>query len=127
MMVVIAVWALAFTGFTLLAADMKHKKELGSATFSGQQLLVCRVLGWLLLILSAVPCLLRWSYLATALSAWIGLVGFSAITLGLLFTYAPRAVAYLKFAVGLVGVISALLLPTKSEEETALETVAKGD
>jgi len=117
MMVVIAVWALAFAGFTLLAADMKHKKELGSAAFSRQQLLVCRVLGWLLLMLSAVPCLLCWSYLATALSAWISLLGFSAITLGLLFTYAPRAVGYLKFVVGLVGVINALLLPASSEEE----------
>jgi len=127
MMVVIAVWALAFAGFTLLAADMKHKKELGSVAFSAQQLLVCRVLGGLLLLLSTLPCLLRWSYLATALSAWISLLGFSAITLGLLFTYAPRAVAYLKFGVGLVGILSALLLRAKSETSTSTVTTVETD
>jgi len=107
MMVVIAVWALAFAGFTLLAADMKHKKELGSAAFSARQLLCCRVLGTLLLLLSIL---------------WIGLIGFAAITLGLLFTYAPRAIAYLKFAVGVVGIASALLLPAKAEQGKVLET-----
>ncbi|KXU35354.1 hypothetical protein AXE65_06350 [Ventosimonas gracilis] len=115
MMVVIAVWALAFAGFTLLAADMKHKKELGSAAFSARQLLCCQVLGTGLLLLSILPCLFRWSFLATALSAWISLIGFAAITLGLLFTYAPRAIAYLKFAVGVVGIASALLLPAKAD------------
>jgi len=111
MMVIAAVWALAFAGFTLLAADMKHKKELGSAAFDARQLLGCRVLGVLLLLLSFVPCLMRWSYPSTAIAAWISLLGFSAVTLGVVFTYVPRAVAYLKFGVGVVGVLSALLLP----------------
>jgi len=122
MMTVIAVWLLAFAGFTLLAADMKHKKELGSAAFSTRQLLCCRVLGIALLLLSTLPCLFRWSFLATALSAWISLIGFAAITLGLLFTYAPRAVSYLKFGVGVVGIVSALLLPAKAEQDAVLET-----
>jgi len=125
MMVIMAVWLLAVAGFTLLAADMKHKKELGSAAFDARQLLCCRVLGvlgTLLLLSSFAPCLLRWSYLSTAIAIWISLIGFSAITLGLLLTYAPSVISYLKRGVELVGIAAALLLPAKVEVSTSVDS-----
>jgi len=118
MLVVIAVWLLSLAGFTLLAADMKHKKELGSAAFTPRQLLACRVLGMLLLLLSFFACFMRWTHGATAFAVWLGLIGFSALSLGLALTYAPRLIACLARWVSWAGFVAALLLPPEKTAQS---------
>ncbi|MBN9324326.1 MAG: DUF3325 family protein, partial [Delftia acidovorans] len=62
-----------------------------------------RLAGYALLALSLAPCLLRWNA-SVALAAWLGLLTFAALALGLLLTYAPkfaRRVAIVAAAAGL--------------------------
>jgi len=95
-MTVVLVWLLLFMGFVAIAAAMeRHQDELGTQGLSAAQLRGWRAGGWLLLALALVLCLQRWST-SIALAAWTGLLPLAGLTLGLLFTYAPKVIRALK-------------------------------
>jgi len=99
MMMTIASFMLMFIGFVALATTMaKHQDQLGSKKFTARQVQCWQFAGWGLLALSLWPCLLRWNT-SIALAAWLGLLTFAALALGLMFTYTPKIIQCLKTAI----------------------------
>lgn len=93
----------AFAGFAALAACMdRHRDPFGTQTLTSGQIRLFRAAGFVLLGSSLQICLAHGST-SVALSAWVGLLAFAALALGLLLTYAPhtaRPVAYGAAALG---------------------------
>src|SRR5256885_8125625 len=67
----------------------RHQDQLGTEGLAPARLKAWRLAGYALLALSLAPCLLRWNA-SVALAAWLGLLTFAALALGLLLTYAPK-------------------------------------
>jgi len=104
-MTVIASFLMMFVAFVALASTMaKHQDQLGSKQFSAQQIQLWQIAGWGLLGLSLWPCLLRWNT-SIALAAWFGLLTLAALALGLMFTYTPRLIQYLKAAITAINAV----------------------
>lgn len=103
-MIILAAFFLAFAGFSVIAASMdRHQDQLGTEGLAPARLNAWRLAGYALLALSLAPCLLRWNA-SVAVAAWLGLLTFAALALGLLLTYAPqlaRRVAIVAAAAGL--------------------------
>lgn len=103
-MMILAAFFLAFAGFAVVAASMdRHQDQLGTEGLTPARLKAWRLAGYALLALSLAPCLLRWNA-SVAVAAWLGLLTFAALALGLLLTYAPqfaRRVAIVAAAAGL--------------------------
>lgn len=93
----------AFAGFSAIAACMdRHRDQFGTQTLTSGQIQLCRAVGFVLLGSSLQMCIAHGNT-SIALSAWVGLLTFAALALGLLLTYAPhkaRPVAYGAAALG---------------------------
>ena len=110
-MMALAAILLAFAAFTVIAASMdRHTGQLGTEQLQPARQQACRWAGFALLAVSLAPCLLRWGP-SVAVAAWLGLLTFAAMALGLLLTYAPqwgRRVAPVAAAAGLLAWVVAL-------------------
>jgi small-conductance mechanosensitive channel len=97
---------LAFAAFTAIAASMeRHQDQLGTERWLPARLQGLRLGGYALLAVSLLPCLARWNA-SVGVAAWLGLLSFSAMGLGLLLTYAPqwgRRLAPVAAAAGLLA------------------------
>jgi len=107
MMMTIISFVLMFVAFVALAATMaKHQDQLGGKQFTARQVHCWQLAGWGLLALSLWPCLLRWNT-SIALAAWFGLLTLAALALGLMFTYTPKIIQYLKTAITAISALGA--------------------
>ncbi|WP_406626200.1 DUF3325 family protein [Acidovorax sp. SDU_ACID1] len=98
---------LAFAAFTAIAASMeRHGDDLRLAPQG--RALAWRAGGYGLLAASLLPCLVHWNA-SVAVTAWLGLLTFAALALGLLLTYAPHAARRAAPAAGAAGLLAALL------------------
>ena len=105
-MMALSTLLLAFAAFAAIAASMeRHADDL--LPKPGRPM-AWRVGGYTLLAASLLPCLARWNT-SVALAAWLGLLTFAALALGLLFTYAPQAARRLAPAAGVAGALAAVL------------------
>ncbi len=83
---------LALAAFTALSLAMdRHQEQVLGRALARPATLRWRVLGWALLVVSLLPCLALGST-SLAITVWAGTLSFAALALGLLLSYAPRAV-----------------------------------
>jgi hypothetical protein len=94
----------------LASAMSKHQKQIFNRELSLAQTYAASSLGWILLPVSLVICLLS-GKISTMLSYWIGVLTFAALLIGLMLSYYPnkiKALAYL--LIGLAAVSIGFLL-----------------
>ncbi len=83
-------FALAFAGFTLIAATMdRHQDDLAPRGLAPRPALAIRLAGFALLGLAMLPGL-RLYGTSIGLAWWCGVLTFAALALALLLTYRPR-------------------------------------
>lgn len=108
-MMILATLCLAFAGFAVIAASMdRHQDQLGTEGLAPARLKAWRLAGHALLALSLAPCLLRWNA-SVAVAAWLGLLTFAALALGLLLTYAPQLARRVAAAAAAAGLLAWLV------------------
>ncbi|WP_028604026.1 DUF3325 domain-containing protein [Ottowia thiooxydans] len=82
--------SLCLAAFTALSLAMeRHQEQVFGRTLTRSATMGWRSLGWALLLLSLIPCLALGSA-SLAITVWLGVLTFGALSLGLLLTYAPR-------------------------------------
>lgn len=103
-------FTLAFAGFAALCLSMeRHAKQVIGAVLLPPRRRLAAAAGWGLLALSLAPALQRYG-VSVGITAWLGFLGFAAVAVGLLLSYAPRQIRYLAPAALVVGVNLAWLL-----------------
>ena len=112
---------LAFAAFTAIAASMeRHADDLLPRP---RHALAWRVGGYALLAASLLPCLARWNA-SVAIAAWLGLLTFAALALGLLLTYAPLAARRLAPVAAAAGLLAAAVPNAAFAAEPATDAAA---
>lgn len=85
--------AITFTGFSLIALAMdKHRAQITDREFSPKLKPAIMIAGWVLLIVSAVPCVQQYK-ISIGLTAWFGCMSVSGSVLVLMLAYIPRKVS----------------------------------
>lgn len=111
MNVVSASLALALAAFAAIAMSMaRHQPQIAGRALAPRAGMRWRAAGFALLALSLAPCLGRWNP-SVAIAAWLGVLTFAAMALGLLFTYAPNVVRRLAPAAAALGLLAWLMGP----------------
>lgn len=83
-------WALALPAFAALSCAMeRHQDQVVGRELPPRICAALRVAGVLLLIASLALCVTAWSA-SVATVAWLGVLTFAALGVGLTLTYAPR-------------------------------------
>ncbi|VUZ26106.1 Uncharacterised protein [uncultured Comamonas sp.] len=94
---------IAFTGFAAIAATMaRHSDAFGTQAFTPRRLQGCRAVGFVLLGVSLQMCLAHGGT-SIAIAAWVGLLAFAALALGVLLTYAPHKARPLAYGAAALG------------------------
>ena len=102
----IFVWALSNVGFIALASSMsKHQKQIFGQELNANQTKLAMLMGWVLLIAALIACLLHGDSVSNMISYWIGVLSFSALTVGLTLSYFEKKVK----ALGLVSIALAVI------------------
>ncbi|MFC3902602.1 Protein of unknown function [Acinetobacter marinus] len=105
-LMVLSTLILIFLGMLCLSYSMeKHYKSVFSRPFSTPKLILFRVLGWSLLLLSMYCCINIWN-LPIGLAAWFGLLTFIVALLIYIQAYQASWTRYL--AVVLAGILICL-------------------
>lgn len=103
-------FALPYAGFAALCLAMErhHEQVFGHRRIPRRRRHVLRMVGWMLLIVSPIPCItvLGWG-IGSVL--WCGLLTAAVLPLTLLLAYAPQMAVSLAPAAMLLGVLTALL------------------
>lgn len=100
-------WAFCLPAFSALSFAMqRHQEQAFGRVLSPSATLAWRALGVALLVVSLGVCLLsNWS-VSVAIAAWIGVLSFGALCVGLMFAFAPRRLRPFAAAVFGLGVIA---------------------
>ncbi len=106
----LAALTLAYAGMTGLGLAMpRHYEQVtGQRTLPSGRRHLFRIMGWLLLILAAVPCIQAWG---TAVGAvvWFGFLTAGGLLIVLLLPYFPRPAACAAAGAGTAGVLILLI------------------
>lgn len=103
------IWSLSTLGFIGLACSMaKHQKQIAHKVLSTSETNVAKIIGWLLILLALVICILNGT-LSNMLSYWAGTLTFAALTVALTLTYLESKVKYLVMLCIAVAVVASLL------------------
>ncbi len=82
--------ALGLLGFSALSLAMeRHQEQVCGRALHRRAALAWRMAGALLLALSLGVCAAAWDW-SVAIAAWLGLLTFAALAVGLTLAYAPR-------------------------------------
>lgn len=104
---------LAFAAFAAIAASMdRHGDQFGmkAQALSPGRILWWRAGGFVLLGVSLLKCLQHWNT-SIAIAAWLGLLTFAAMALGLVLTYAPHKARQLACCTAALGALLWLVPP----------------
>jgi hypothetical protein len=102
---IIASFALCYAGLSglCLAMDRHHQQVLqrrGSAVWTRS----LRAIGWVLLALSGLCCVVGWG-VSVGVVAWSGILSAAALAIVVLLSYAPRAVARGAVSAAAIGLV----------------------
>ena len=87
MMFFLMIWALTSLGFFALATSMsKHQKQIFDRELDPAKTQLATILGWILLIISLILCLLTGA-VSNMISYWLGSLTFAALVVGLSLSY----------------------------------------
>ena len=105
------IWSISGLAFLALASAMsKHQKQMFNRELSPAQSRAASALGWLLLLISLVICLLT-GQISNMLSYWVGVLTFAALLIGLMLCYYPDKIKTLSYLlIGLVTCSTGFLL-----------------
>lgn len=81
----------------------RHQEQIAGRMLAAQPTTLWRGGGWLLLALALVPAISAWGT-SVGIAAWLGLLTFASLLLGLQLTYVPQSVR-------ITACIAFLLLP----------------
>lgn len=100
------VLALSYAAMAAVSLSMgRHQQQVLGKPVAG---LALRLGGWALLAVALVPAIAAWG-VSVGLLAWLGLLTFAALGIGLQMSYAPRPVRWTGPAVALLGAVAWLL------------------
>lgn len=103
----ILVWALCNLGFIALACSMsKHQKQIFKRELDPQKTRLATVIGWILLVLGLISCLIYQDSISNMISYWLGVLSFSALAVGLSLSYFENHVKTLALASVVLTLIS---------------------
>lgn len=107
----ILVWALCNLGFIALACSMsKHQKQIFKRELDAQKTRLASVIGWILLTLGLISCLIYQDSVSNMISYWFGVLSFSALAVGLSLSYFENHIKTLALASVVFTVISFALI-----------------
>lgn len=107
----ILVWALCNLGFIALACSMsKHQKQIFKRELDAQKARLASVIGWILLTLGLISCLIYQDSVSNMISYWFGVLSFSALAVGLSLSYFEKHIKTLALASVVFTVISFALI-----------------
>jgi len=69
----------------------RHQEHIAGRMLASQSTMLWRRSGWLLIGLALVPAISTWGT-SIGIAAWLGLLTFASLALGLQLTYAPKSV-----------------------------------
>ena len=108
----ILIWALCNLGFIALASSMsKHQKQIFGQELDAAKTKLATLLGWGLLVVALIACLLHGDSISNMISYWIGVLSFSALAVGLTLSYFEhklKVLAVLSIALALISFIISL-------------------
>lgn len=105
----IAAFTLAHTGLSALCLAMdRHSQQVMNFRGSAGWSRTLRALGWVLLALACVYCVIGWGA-SIGFVALLGMLSLSALIIVLLLTYVPRVVFRGALASGAVGLVMMVL------------------
>jgi hypothetical protein len=100
------VLALGYAGMAAVALSMaRHQEQVLGKAFAATPL---RLGGWALLAVALVPALVAWGA-SVGILAWLGMLTFAALGIGLQMTYSPRPVWWTAPAAALLGAVAWML------------------
>jgi len=86
--------ALLYVAMAAVSLSMeRHQEQIAGRTLAVQPTKLWRSGGWLLLALALVPAISAWGT-SVGIAAWLGLMTFASLALGLQLTYAPQSVRF---------------------------------
>ena len=107
----ILVWALCNLGFIALACSMlKHQKQIFKRELDPEKTRLATVIGWILLVLGLISCLIYQDSISNMISYWLGVLSFSALAVGLSLSYFENHVKTLALASVVLTIISLSLI-----------------
>ncbi|WP_298144127.1 DUF3325 domain-containing protein [uncultured Acinetobacter sp.] len=107
----ILVWALCNLGFIALACSMsKHQKQIFKRELDPQKTRLATVIGWILLTLGLISCLIYQDSISNMISYCLGVLSFSALAVGLSLSYFENHVKTLALASVVLTLISFALI-----------------
>jgi hypothetical protein len=102
----ILIWALCNLAFIALASSMsKHQKQIFGQELVASKTKLATVLGWVLLTVALIACLIHGDSVSNMISYWIGVLSFSALTVAFTLSYFESKVK----ALGIVSLILVIL------------------
>ena len=105
----ILIWSLTTLAFFALASSIaKHQKQIFGHELLANQTRLATISGWLLLTISVIICMLN-GQLSNMISYWIGTLSFSALFVGLCFSYFERKIRKIAIAIAVIFLISLIL------------------
>jgi hypothetical protein len=108
MMWFLLIWSLSCLGFTALACSMsKHQKQFFWVELTPFQTRSASWAGWGLLLFSLIPCLLK-DHWSTAISYWVVVLTFSALSVGLVTSYLAIRLKWFAIVMIIISLISAV-------------------
>lgn len=105
----ISIWSLISLAFFALATSIaKHQKQIFGHELLANQTRLSTILGWLLLTISVIICMLN-GQLSNMISYWIGTLSFSALFVGLCFSYFDSKIRNIAIVIAVIFVLSFIL------------------
>lgn len=102
------IWSLCSIAFFALASAMsKHQKQIFEHELDLSQNRLASILGWVLLLITLIICMIS-AQLSNMISYWIGVLTFSALFVGLCFSYLATYIR--KIAIGTLVIFGLSLI-----------------
>ena len=110
MMFFLLIWSLCSLAFIAFASSMsKHQKQIFGNELNTKQTRYATQIGWLLLTISLVICILS-GKLSNMLSFWVGVLSFSALFVGVSLSYFEQKIKTFALALCIICLMSATML-----------------
>lgn len=102
-------WAISLPGFAALSLAMeRHQQQVLGRALGPRATLALRAVGLVLLALALAVCGLQWRW-PVATVAWLGVLSFAAVAVGLMLSYRPRGLPPLALGCAAIGATAWLL------------------
>lgn len=102
------IWSLSSLAFIALASSMnKHQKQFFAKELNQQQTLTATIIGWLLLIMTLIICLMNGKS-SNMISYWLGILTFSALFIGLCISYYSSKIRFITMICLILSLITSV-------------------